>query len=301
MPHFVEFQPEHLEELSDFCNRNFEFHQGQFEPEILQKRIFGDPDYQLEHGFFLREGGKTVGVMIGVLRRNEGWIKLFAVDKAHRRLGFGSMMLAEIEDLFDAAGAEQIHVLNSSPYYLMPGLDVRYTGALCFLQSRSYTLDRYVHNMEVDLTADDFDTAQTESKLTRRGIKCRRLKREEEQEFRAWMQLTWSAGWTTEACHSLKNTPVTTFIAVDADKNFCGFASYDVTMFRGGFGPTGVSERIRGLGLGKILFFRCLRDMKDRGYRRSEIGWVGPISFYAHTAGARICATFMQGSRIIFN
>ncbi len=297
MPHFVELQPQHLGELADFCNRNFAFHQGQFEKEILQNRIFDDPDYRPEHAFLLREKGKTIGFMIGVLRGYDAWLKLFAIDWEHRRSGFGSIMLAEMEDLVRSDGAEQIHILNSSPYYFMPGLDVRYTEALCFFQSHGYTFERYVHNMVVDLTADDFDTTQTESKLARAGIKIRRLKREEEQIFYEWMSGTWSKNWTTESCNSLKNTPVTTFIALDRDGNICGFASYDVTMFPGGFGPTGVEERMRGLGIGKILFFRCLHDMKDQGYPRCEIGWVGPISFYAHTAGARICATFMQGSK----
>jgi GNAT superfamily N-acetyltransferase len=297
MAHFVEFQPQHLDELADFCNRNFEFHQGQFETKILQKRIFDDPDYHPEHGFFLREKGKTVGVMIGVLRGNDAWLKLFAIDWEHRRSGFASIMLAEIEALFRSEGAARVHVLNSSPYYLMPGLDPRYTEALCFLQSHGYAFDRYVHNMAVDLTADDFDATQAESKLARAGIKIRRLKHEEKQTYYEWMIATWSKNWTTESCNSLKHTPITTFVALDPDRNICGFASYDVTMFRGGFGPTGVEERRRGLGIGKVLFFRCLRDMKDRGYSRCEIGWVGPVAFYAHTANARICATFIQGSK----
>ena len=299
MSHFVELQPQHLDELAAFCNRNFQLHSGQFGKEILQKRIFDDPDHLPDHGFLLRDNGKTIGFMIGVLRGSEGWLKLFAVDQEHRRSGVGSMMLAEIEALFQSGAAERVHILNSSPYYFMPGLDPRYTEALCFLQSHGYTVERYVHNMEVGLTENDFDTAQAESKLAKEGIKIRRLKREDEQTFYEWMLGTWSQNWTTESCNSLRNTPVTTFIALDLDGNICGFATYDVTMFRGGFGPTGVDESLRGLGIGKILFLRCLRDMKVRGYPRCEIGWVGPISFYAHTAGARICATFMQGSKVL--
>ena len=299
MAHFVELQPQHLEELAAFCNSNFQFHSGQFEAEILHKRIFNDQDHLPDHGFLLRDNGKTVGFMVGVLRGNAGCLKLFAVDREHRRSGLGSMMLAEIEALFRSSGAERVRILNCSPCYFTPGLDPRYTEAFCFLQSRGYNPERYVHNMEVNLTANEFDTSETESKLAKQGFKVRRLEREDEQTFYEWMLGTWSQNWTTEACNSLKNTPVTTFIAVDADRNICGFATYDVTMFRGGFGPTGVEERLRGLGIGKVLFLRCLQDMKTRGYPRCEIAWVGPISFYAHTAGARICATFMQGSKTL--
>ena len=299
MPHFVELQPQHLDELAAFCNRNFEFHAGQFEKEILHRRIFDDQHHSPDHGFLLRDNGTTVGFMVGVLRGNEAALKLFAVDQEHRRSGLGSMMLAEIEALLRSGGAERVRVLNCSPYYFMPGLDPRYTEAFCFLQSHGYAAERYVHNMEVDLTGDDFDTMPVESTLAKKGFRIRRLEREDEQTFYEWMLGTWSPNWTTEACNSLKNTPVTTFVALDSDRNICGFATYDVTMFRGGFGPTGVEERLRGLGIGKVLFLRCLQDMKTRGYPRCEIAWVGPISFYAHTAGARICATFMQGSKVL--
>ena len=100
MPHFVELQPQHLDELTGFCNRNFDFHSGQFEAEILHRRIFDDSDHIPDHGFLLRDNGKTIGFMVGVLRGNEAGLKLFAVDREHRRSGLGSMMLAEIEALF---------------------------------------------------------------------------------------------------------------------------------------------------------------------------------------------------------
>ena len=299
MPYYVELQPQHLDELADFCNRNFQFHSGQFEREILQRRIFDDHHYLPDHGFLLRDNGTTVGFMVGVLRGNEGALKLFAVDKQHRRSGLGSMMLEEIETLFRSAGAERVRILNCSPCYFTPGLDPRYTEAFCFLQSHGYTAERYVHNMEVDLTGNEFETAHLESKLAKQGFEIRRLEHEDEQTFYEWMLGTWSQNWTTEACNSLKNAPVTTFIALDSRDNIRGFATYDVTLFRGGFGPTGVEESLRGLGIGKVLFLRCLRDMKTRGYPRCEIAWVGPISFYAHTADARICATFMQGSKVL--
>lgn len=299
MPHYVELQPQHLDELADFCNRNFQFHSGQFEREILHRRIFDDHHHIPDHGFLLRDNGTTVGFMVGVLRGNEGALKLFAVDKQHRRSGLGTMMLEEIETLFQSAGAERVRILNCSPYYFTPGLDPRYTEAICFLQSHGYTAERYVHNMEVDLTGNEFETAHLESKLAKQGFTIRRLEREDEQTFYEWMLGAWSQNWTTEACNSLKNAPVTTFIALDSRDNIRGFATYDVTLFRGGFGPTGVEESLRGLGIGKVLFLRCLQDMKTLGYPRCEIAWVGPISFYAHTAGARICATFMQGSKML--
>ena len=74
------------------------------------------------------------------------------------------------------------------------------------------------------------------------------------------------------------------------DKSIVGFATYDVMVLTGSFGPTGVPESARGLGLG---------DMKNRGDRRCEIIWVGPIAYYAHTVDARISATFTHSTKVL--
>ena len=297
MAHFVELSLDHLQTLADFCNANCELHQGQFEPEIIKKRIFDDPDYQNEHGFLLRHKTEIIGCMIGVVRGEEGWIKLFGIDQYYRRKGFGNVMLVELEALFKSAGCSQIHVLNAAPYYFTPGLDVRYTNAFCFLKSNGYQFNNYVHNMSVDLQENDFDFSQSEQLLSNIGMGIKRLDHQDQQAYYQWVLGTWGEGWTAESSNGLKNDPVTTFFIVDKHKAIRGFASYDVTMFRGSFGPTGVDKELRGLGIGKALLLRCLLDMKHRGYPRCEIGWVGPISFYAHTVDAKICATFVQGNK----
>ena len=151
--------------------------------------------------------------------------------------------------------------------------------------------------MSVDLRKNDFDFSQSEKLLSGLGMEIERLDQQDRSKYYQWVLDTWGEGWTAESCNGLKNDPVTTFVTLDKRKEIRGFASYDVTMFRGGFGPTGVSKELRGLGIGKALLLRCLLDMKQRGYPRCEIGWVGPISFYAHTVGAKICATFVQGSK----
>ena len=68
MAHYTELSLDHLEALADFCNANCEFHQGQFEPEIIKRRIFDDPDYRNEHGFLLFHKAEIIGCMIGVVR-----------------------------------------------------------------------------------------------------------------------------------------------------------------------------------------------------------------------------------------
>jgi GNAT superfamily N-acetyltransferase len=295
---YVDLQVEDMVRITEFCNRNFDFHQGQFAAEPLRRTIFDDPDYKSEHGFIVLDGEGVVGLMVGVQRKQDAWLKLFAVDKDRRRLGIARQMLDKLEGRFRNAGVQRVHTLNSSPHYVMPGLDVRYTAGVCLLQGRGYQLDQYVHNMRIDLDSVDFDTDEAELDLAEDGIVFRRLRYEDETVLRPWIHGHWGYGWATEACNSLKNDPVTSHLALSGER-VVGFATYDVMALTSGFGPTGVDDSMRGQGLGKILLFRCLEDMKRRGDRHCEVTWVGPISYYAHTVSARISSTLMHSTKVL--
>ena len=75
MAHYTELTRDYLEALSDFCNANCELHQGQFEPEILKKRIFDDPSHRNEHGFLLFDNknfiDEIIDNIIGLFERLE--------------------------------------------------------------------------------------------------------------------------------------------------------------------------------------------------------------------------------------
>ncbi len=58
------------------------------------------------------------------------------------------------------------------------------------------------------------------------------------------------------------------------------------------FGPMGTAPEARGLGLGGVLLRRCLADQRDAGLSSAQIGWVGPLGFYARAVGARAQRVF---------
>jgi mycothiol synthase len=43
----------------------------------------------------------------------------------------------------------------------------------------------------------------------------------------------------------------------------------------------GTTPPCRGLGIGRILLWRCLNDLRDAGHETAVIPWVGPIGFYS--------------------
>lgn len=50
----------------------------------------------------------------------------------------------------------------------------------------------------------------------------------------------------------------------------------------GGLGPIGISESVRGKGLGNALLGAALLGMKQRGIKRAIIDWTGLIEFYGN-------------------
>lgn len=120
--------------------------------------------------------------------------------------------------------------------------------------------------------------------LAEKGIVIRRALAPELETIKAWIAPRFSAGWVSEAQVAFSRDPNACLIAVQ-DGKLLGFACYDAVAL-GFFGPTGVEEAARGLGIGKALLLHTLLAMRDRGYGYAAIGWAGPVEFYARAVGA---------------
>ena len=126
--------------------------------------------------------------------------------------------------------------------------------------------------------------------LSAQGVVIRAAMASEKHLVVEWVGGMFSKGWASECDVAFSNHPVSCLIATEGGR-MIGFACYDSTR-KNFFGPTGVSEAKRGLGIGKALFLACLHAMAAGGYAYAIIGWAGPCDFYAKTAGA----TTIEGS-----
>ncbi|MFT4177255.1 MAG: GNAT family N-acetyltransferase [Luteolibacter sp.] len=128
------------------------------------------------------------------------------------------------------------------------------------------------------------DSAELYRKVEASGVTLRRARAFEKHTVSAFVKEHFSAKWVSEVEVAMSRQPITCFIAT-REKQILGFACYDTTM-RGFFGPTGVSEAARGLGLGKALLFKALEGIRDLGHAYAIIGGVGPREFYEKACGA---------------
>lgn len=126
--------------------------------------------------------------------------------------------------------------------------------------------------------------AELDRRLKESGIVIRRALAPELDTIRAWIAPRFSAGWVSEAQVAFSRDPNACLIAVK-DGKLLGFACYDAIAL-GFFGPTGVDEAARGLGIGRALLLKTLLAMRERGYGYAAIGWAGPVDFYVRAVGA---------------
>ncbi|MFC7180475.1 GNAT family N-acetyltransferase [Kitasatospora paranensis] len=243
--------------------------------------------------------GVPVGFALGSVRAardtapRSGHLNLLAVHPEHRGLGRGRALLAALERRLAAEEVARLVVRGNPPNYAWPGIDIRYTPAVCLAESSGYVRGQEGLNMRVDLRAAPLDTAQDEQRLARAGVAVRRLRAEDEPAFRQWM-LHWGGAWEGEGAKALSYDPPRGHVAVRDEPDgarFVGFACWGVNRLSW-FGPMGTESSERGLGVGTVLLRRCLADQRAEGLEVAEIGWTAPIHFYALAVGATLGRVF---------
>jgi len=128
------------------------------------------------------------------------------------------------------------------------------------------------------------DSSALYIEIASKGITLRRARAFEKHTVEAFTRANFSDKWASEVEVSMSRQPVACFLAT-RDRQIIGFACYDTTL-RGFFGPTGVYEEARGLGVGKGLLLKSLEALRELGYAYAIIGGVGPKEFYAKACGA---------------
>lgn len=266
-----------------------------FSMPLLRRRTLGDPEYHQPYQLWASDGARMIGALIGIRRASEtgkaGGLLLLAVTPEARRGGIATALIDELERRMRADGITTIYAGGTTPNFFWAGVDMRYTPAYCLLLKHGYHVSDIRVNERVDLSAQSWDTRADEDRLAPEGFTIRRLEPGERATFSSYMTERWSRGWHDEAMNSYLNDPITTFVALQHG-SLCAFATCDSEGFAGHFGPTGTNEELRGKGIGRILFYRCMRDLYERGLTHAEIVWVGPIPFYTRIAGAYVHRAF---------
>ena len=237
-------------------------------------------------------GQRVIGVVLGSVSHRDpsiGHVDLIAVDRAERRRGVGRALMARIEGALAGLGAGDVVLAGNPPYYAWPGIDVRYTPAICAAMALGFEQDQPAWNMTA--TLDDLrPTAEAEKRLADRGITVRRAANDDVPALAGFaVDHFGTGGWADEITDSVGRDGAGCHLAARGSE-ILGFAAYGARP--NWFGPMGTAPAAQGLGIGSVLLRRCLADQKAAGLTAVQIGWVGPLPFYSRVVGARVERVF---------
>ncbi len=273
-----------------------------FSSSLLREKLFDNPDPdQFRKRIYAAElEGRIVGFMQCVERpaQSKGWLGVFAVEESHRRRGIASALFQRLLADWRNGGITEAEVLAIPGNYFNPGVDPRYTAALCFVEANGFERFKDCVNMTAFLD-DRFETRDDEARLADQGIVVRRATPDDDRLLDAFFAGDFGPDWRMEAGLAMRNDPPGLHLAIKAGQ-IIGFAGHSSQNREWGFfGPMGTTPAARGTGIGRILLRRCLNDLFEAGHRTSVIPWVGPIGFYSRYVPCRVDRVFWRYRRAV--
>ncbi|SDY08811.1 Acetyltransferase (GNAT) family protein [Micromonospora pattaloongensis] len=294
-----------IEELTDadlpavvaLCGAALDLPEDATEAAQIVSCLWGGAGSARAFGFAALVGGALRGVVLASVGRRDasaGHIDLVAVHPAARRRGIARALLRRAESALAARGVTDVWLAGNPPHYAWPGIDVRYTPAVCAALALGYGHERTAWNMTAELSAPESParrpTAPAERRLAAAGVTVRAATVDDLPALTAFADTAFGGSWAGELAGSVARPGAGCHLA-ERDGELLGFAAYG-SCRPSWFGPMGTAPAARGLGIGGVLLRRCLRDQHAAGQARAEIGWVGPVEFYADNAGAWIRRVF---------
>jgi GNAT superfamily N-acetyltransferase len=212
-----------------------------------------------------------------------GYIDLLAVHPRAQGRGLGRALAGAAEEWLRAGGAAEVRFAGHPPCYAWPGIDMRYTPALCLAERLGYERYRMAWNMTAPLDGD-LALGGAVDRLAAAGVQLHAVSEGDRVAVAEFARRHWHDNWAWEiehatGCHYATN-----------DNGILGFAAWGARP--GWFGPMGTAPGAEGLGIGRVLLRRCLVEQRDAGQREAQIGWVGPLRFYSRAVGARVERVF---------
>lgn len=289
------YLPSYLNNIVNLLNVTHRF--DRFNADLVREKIEADPDYDPDLIPTVWEGEELIAFMHGVVRdvgeRKIAYIKFMAVHNNQQRSGLGRDLYVQLEQKFIAQGATTVRFFDVPLNYYMPGIDPRYTKAVCFAEKMGFKRFGDSFNMEVDLKNTHLETDETEALLRARNITVQRATKSDKAQLLSFIKTHFTL-WHHEIKNMYQQHPIAIHIARENGTLIAFSGHSGNNMDRAWFGPMGTDPEKRGRGVGAVLLKRCLHDLRLKGFDTATIPWVAPIAFYAHHVNAEIERLFWR-------
>jgi len=296
---FEELTESSVSEAVEVCNASLVY--DFLNASTLRRITFLDPNFEPGLALIAYEDEKPVGFAAGCRRIREpaewvdpkaGWIKLLAA-RAGRKSSQAEvlgLLCEKMETDLKSLGAAAVRLTDFASWHVWAGIDIRYETILEVLESRGYSKAGEAVDYLIGLGG--FSTPRRvqslRGHLEAQGISFTLATRDESRALCSWVKKTFGPGWAYEVAASIENAEANrsgTLIAKDrATGDLVGFSTY-AALEPNWFGPIGVDEARRKLGVGTVLLFESLQRMRLNGVADAVIPWTGHLFFYTQVPG----------------
>ncbi|MCS7223289.1 MAG: GNAT family N-acetyltransferase [Armatimonadetes bacterium] len=252
----------------------------------FHRKVLLDPNFAADGLLIAEENSQCVGFCLCLVRRmpmekvgwepEKGWITAFGVHPHHWGKGIGRRLISTALEYFHSMGKKEILISPYTPNYFVPGIDEdQYPAAIRLLQKFGFDVIARPISMDANIVLFDYSPyREREEDLRQHGIEVRCLRLNEIPLLISFLQKHMPGDWVRHARDLL--TDVTKgigsydqFIIAIKDEEVIGWCQFEGEHF----GPYGVAEQMRGLGVGTLLMAKCLLTMRMKGLHNAWILW----------------------------
>lgn len=222
------------------------------------------------------DGGAVVAVKPG----EAAAIRALAVRPDRRRRGLGRALLHAAEDRCFEAGASTVQLGGEAPFYVWPGVDLRWTPAMVLAETEHYRRRSVELNLRVPTGAD--------TRPAPPGVIVECPAPPSSVDGALVLAARAYPNWVPELRRGAERGVVATARTADG---VIAFGCHSVNR-RTWIGPMATDPDGQHRGTGSAVLGALLADLAARDEATAEIAWVSTVAFYARSSGAEVDRAF---------
>jgi ribosomal protein S18 acetylase RimI-like enzyme len=248
--------------------------------DLFRTKVLLDPNFTPVNLPVAVSDERVVGFVLGLTRQvphflqgmesENAWVTAFGVHPDYQRQGIGQALFEHVVRRFTDEGRKTVDISPYVPNYFVPGVDVNaYPNAIAFLENQiSFNTLYQAISMGVNLTGFRVpeDMVNLEQRLTQEhDIVVHPVTAADLPELMPFITEHFGWEWYRHAREYLLqyfggSPQQICFLVARREGEIVGYCQQ-----RGErFGPFGVAPGHRGIGIGRLLLFRCLATMRTR-------------------------------------
>jgi predicted N-acetyltransferase YhbS len=291
------FRKQDVPEITELWNRNFS-KAYQVSEGMLMNKIINDGDLFAAGTLVCTQEDRIVGFIVTKVSdnslpeyQNTAWLSVLLIDKAYRGTGLGSLLYGKAEEELKKAGIKKL-IAGGEMNNFFSGIPDPSAQSRAFFAKLGFQLNSEEHyDLSADVSTLAFDSVSVTINSSEEFV-AKPLSAQEIPALKLFLTTEFPGRWDYEIMHYIEDggdlNQIMLLCREQEVKGFCKvFVSQTDDDFTprlgsnwGSLGPIGISEDVRGMGLGSRILCDSLKHLKKLHARNVYIDWTVLKDFY---------------------